>query len=249
MRPRPALCAPNQTRTTQRAAIVLCPMRARPALCAPHQTRTTQRAAIVLCPVRARPALCARNQTPATQGARPAICVLEFSACPHGMLIGWGREEQERRAPLKILPALPMSSVMAQKVSEKPSQSPLAIQCLTAKVLIVDDDEHFRILARSILEPGGFEVIESEDVRQCMSQLRYHAVDAVILDMVMPGLDGIEALRELKRLFPEIRIVAVSGAEQSDLYLSVSAHLGADASLAKARIGSLCPLLKVVLDR
>ena len=71
----------------------------------------------------------------------------------------------------------------------------------------------------------------------------------VILDMVMPGRDGIEAVRELKKLFPEIRIVAVSGAEQSDLYLSVSAHLGADASLEKARIGALCALLQVVLDR
>jgi DNA-binding NarL/FixJ family response regulator len=67
--------------------------------------------------------------------------------------------------------------------------------------------------------------------------------------MVMPGEDGIEGVRQLKRLFPEVRIVAVSGADQSDLYLSVSAHLGADASLDKARIGALCPLLQLVLDR
>jgi CheY-like chemotaxis protein len=114
---------------------------------------------------------------------------------------------------------------------------------------VVDDDEHFRVLARSILEPAGFEVLESEDTEQCLSQLRDQAVDAVVLDMVMPGRDGIEAVRELKKRFPEIRIVAVSGAEQSDLYLSVSAHLGADASLEKTRISALGPLLQVVLDR
>jgi CheY-like chemotaxis protein len=136
---------------------------------------------------------------------------------------------------------------MASEVSEKPLHS--SLEGPSGKVLVVDDDQHFRMLARTILEPAGFQVIESENAEQCMSQLRSCAVDAVILDMVMPGQDGIEALREMKQRFPEIPIVAVSGADQSDLYLSVSAHLGADASLEKARIGALCPLLQVVLER
>jgi CheY-like chemotaxis protein len=142
-----------------------------------------------------------------------------------------------------------MSLAMAHEVSEKPVRFPAAIGYLSVKVLLVDDDEHFRALARSMLEPAGFEVLESEDMQQCMVQLRCHAVEALILDMVMPGRDGIEILGEVKKLFPKIRILAVSGAEDSDLYLSVSAHLGADASLGKANIGALCPLLQVVLDR
>jgi CheY-like chemotaxis protein len=142
-----------------------------------------------------------------------------------------------------------MSAIMAPEVSENPFHSPTAFGLLRVKVLVVDDDEDFRILARAILEPAGFEVIESADVEQCMSHLRNQAVDVVILDMVMPGRDGIEAVREIKQLYPEIPIVAVSGAEQSGLYLSVSAHLGADASLEKARVSALCPLLQVVLDR
>jgi two-component system response regulator CpxR len=137
---------------------------------------------------------------------------------------------------------------MAHEVSEKPIHHPADAGRLRVKVLVVDDDEHFRSLARAILEPAGFEVIESHDLEHCLLQLRQQAVDAVILDMVMPGRDGIEAVRELKQLFPEIRIVAVSGAEQSDVYLSVSAHLGADASLDKARVSALCPLLQLVLD-
>jgi CheY-like chemotaxis protein len=138
---------------------------------------------------------------------------------------------------------------MANEVFEKALRNPPDTGRLSGKVLVVDDDEHFRVLARAILEPAGFDVIESEGLDHCLRQLRHHAVDAVILDMVMPVRDGIEAVRELKQLFPEVRIVAVSGAEQSDLYLSVSAHLGADASLEKARVSALCPLLRVVLDR
>jgi CheY-like chemotaxis protein len=138
---------------------------------------------------------------------------------------------------------------MAHEVSETLLLDPPPAERFDAKVLVVDDDPHFRMLARTILEPAGFDVTESEDVAQCLAQLRRQTVDAVILDMVMPGEDGIEGVRQLKRLFPKIRIVAVSGADQSDLYLSVSAHLGADASLEKARIGALCPLLQVILDR
>jgi CheY-like chemotaxis protein len=138
---------------------------------------------------------------------------------------------------------------MDQKVSEKPLRSRAALGHAHGRVLVVDDDPHFRVLARAVLEPAGFEIIESEDMRQCMLQLRQQAVDVLVLDMVMPGQDGIESVRELKQLFPEIPIVAVSGAEQSDIYLSVSAHLGADASLEKGRVSALGPLLQVVLDR
>jgi CheY-like chemotaxis protein len=138
---------------------------------------------------------------------------------------------------------------MAYEVSEKPFEYPASSENLNKQVLVVDDDEHFRALSRAILEPAGFQVIESPDIEECLVQLRSHAVDAVILDMVLPGRDGIEAVAEIKRLFPAIPIIAVSGAELSELYLSVSAHLGADASLEKTRISALCPLLRLVLDR
>jgi CheY-like chemotaxis protein len=138
---------------------------------------------------------------------------------------------------------------MTNEVSEtQPKQSATTL-CLTVKVLVLDDDESFRALVRAILEPAGFEVIEAGDVHHCLMQLRDQAIDAVILDMVMPEHDGFEALRALKELFPEIRVVAVSGAAESQLYLTVSAHLGADASLDKSKIGALGPLLQLVLDR
>ncbi|HTW64529.1 MAG TPA: response regulator [Bryobacteraceae bacterium] len=138
---------------------------------------------------------------------------------------------------------------MPNKVFENPTQSGSATASLMVKVVVLDDDESFRALARAILEPGGFEVLESASVPQCLRQMREQAVVAVVLDMVMPEQDGFEAIREFKDRFPKIRIVAVSGASESELYLTESAYLGADASLEKSRIGVLCPLLRVVLDR
>ena len=137
---------------------------------------------------------------------------------------------------------------MANPALQAQSEWIAAPVCVTAKVLVLDDDESFRALARAMLEPAGFNVLESGNVGECLRQVRDHPVDAVIVDLVMPDRDGFEALRELKELFPEVRVVTVSGASESELYLTVSAHLGADASLDKSKIGALCPLLHVVLD-
>lgn len=118
-----------------------------------------------------------------------------------------------------------------------------------SNVLVVDDDIHFRNLARQILEPAGFRVIEAEDVEQCLSRLQTAPVDAIVLDIVMPGRDGIEALKDLRAVSPTAKIVTVSGARSSEVYLAMSAYMGADASLSKAKVASLCALLNVLLDR
>jgi CheY-like chemotaxis protein len=125
---------------------------------------------------------------------------------------------------------------------------PLSTSCCAAKVLVVDDDEQFRALARHLLEPG-YEVSEVSSVDHCLRLLGTQPMDAVILDVVMPERDGLGALQELKQRYPQTRIVTVSGADESELYLTVSAYLGADASLNKSKIGSLSALLEVLLDR
>jgi DNA-binding NtrC family response regulator len=137
---------------------------------------------------------------------------------------------------------------MTTQVSENRSSQLAATKCSEATVLIVDDDEYFRALARTILEPGGFEVIEADGVSTGLAAIRANAVDAVILDMVMPDRDGMEALRELKKLYPATKILTVSGVHDSDLFLNVSAYLGADASLNKAEVASLPAMLDLVLD-
>jgi DNA-binding NarL/FixJ family response regulator len=66
--------------------------------------------------------------------------------------------------------------------------------------------------------------------------------------MVMPDRDGIEALRELKTLYPETKVLTISGATDSELFLNVSAYLGADASLNKSEVTSLAAMLDLVMD-
>jgi CheY-like chemotaxis protein len=138
---------------------------------------------------------------------------------------------------------------MTTQVRENPAAEPTVVRCADATVLIVDDDEGFRALARAILEPSGFEVIEADSVAAGLLQLRDQAMDAIVLDIVMPMRDGIEALRELKTTYPETKVLTISGANNSDLFLTISAHLGADGSLNKSNVRSLPAMLNFVLDR
>jgi len=142
----------------------------------------------------------------------------------------------------------PIPEDMTTQVSENRSLKPAPVRCSEATVLVVDDDEYFRALARAILEPGGFEVIEADGVTACLAAIKVRSVDAIILDIVMPDRDGMEALRELKTLYPATKVLTVSGANDSELFLNVSAYLGADASLNKTEVASLPAMLDLVLD-
>ena len=132
--------------------------------------------------------------------------------------------------------------------SHRQPPSQIAARSLDATVLVVDDDKQFRDLARGLLEPAGFQVSEAASVAKCLAHLRSHTVDIIVLDIVMPDRDGIEAVRDIKRMAPGSKIVTVSGARNSQTYLAASAYLGADASLDKSKIASLCALLEVLLD-
>jgi DNA-binding response OmpR family regulator len=65
-------------------------------------------------------------------------------------------------------------------------------------VLIVDDDEDLRVLARKALTRAGYGVIEAEDGATGLAMLRTNHPDLLLLDINMPGLDGFEVLRLIR---------------------------------------------------
>ena len=84
-------------------------------------------------------------------------------------------------------------------------------------ILVVDDEKVVRVLARSILEDAGFEVLECSNGRLALDAFKEHGdnIVAVLLDMSMPELDGSETFRELRRLCPEVRVILSSGYSES----------------------------------
>jgi CheY-like chemotaxis protein len=82
-----------------------------------------------------------------------------------------------------------------------------------------------------MLEPRGLRIIEAADGRRALELARTTDLHVAIVDLIMPEMDGLETIRELRRLRPEIGIIAISGALRGQLELATL--LGSDAVLAK----------------
>jgi two-component system, OmpR family, response regulator len=79
-----------------------------------------------------------------------------------------------------------------------------------SKILMVDDDPHIRELARVFLQDEGFEVHEAADGVEALARLEIVTVDMVILDLMMPNMDGWELCRQLRAYydFPILMLTA-----------------------------------------
>ena len=80
-------------------------------------------------------------------------------------------------------------------------------------ILVVDDEDGVRRLTRDLLESGGYRVITAANGREGVELFRSRAreIDAVLLDMTMPVMGGVEAFRAMRALRPDIRVVISSG--------------------------------------
>ena len=81
------------------------------------------------------------------------------------------------------------------------------------RILVVDDEEAVVELAQQFLTRMGFDVVPALGGRAGIEALRSrpHEIDAVVLDMVMPDLDGLETLRELRRVRADVPVILASG--------------------------------------
>ena len=104
-----------------------------------------------------------------------------------------------------------------------------------AHVLVVDDEDQMRKLIRLLLQQKGHTVVEASNGKKAIQHLQEAEIALVISDVVMPDMDGLELIREIRRTHQRIKILAISGAgrEGPGLYLNIAEKFGADAILMK----------------
>lgn len=101
----------------------------------------------------------------------------------------------------------------------------------TARVLLVDDEATIRDIVRRYLVADGFEVAEAGDGEDALRQFQARRPDLVVLDIMMPGLDGLEVLRRLRAESDVYVILLTAKAEEVDKLVGLS--VGADDYLTK----------------
>src|SRR5262249_15356741 len=77
-------------------------------------------------------------------------------------------------------------------------------------ILVIDDEEPVRTVLRQMLEKEGYNVEEAADGAVGLSLLQDHPIDLIITDLFMPEKEGIETMREVRRSFPQVKIIAMS---------------------------------------
>jgi DNA-binding NtrC family response regulator len=110
-------------------------------------------------------------------------------------------------------------------------------------ILVIDDDQFFRSLVR-ILLMARYRVIEASNGLLGLRVLARSRVDLLITDIIMPEHEGIETILRAHGLYPQLKIMAVSGANSRHMYLKLATRIGANSTLEKAHVPNL--LLKSV---
>ena len=101
--------------------------------------------------------------------------------------------------------------------------------------MIIDDDHHILLMIKKMLERAGFLVELASNGNEGLEFFKNMPVDLVITDIIMPEKEGLETIREMKRLCPDLKIIAMSGGGKisADNYLNTAKIFGASRVLAK----------------
>lgn len=116
-------------------------------------------------------------------------------------------------------------------------------------ILVVDDDPSIRITLKGILESEGYNVVTAESGLAAIDEIRARPFYAVLLDMVMPGLNGPEVMKKIKAVRP-IPVIIVTGHLEEGALLQEAQHQGARAVVYKPiDLPELLGLIKAVLAK
>jgi two-component system alkaline phosphatase synthesis response regulator PhoP len=118
------------------------------------------------------------------------------------------------------------------------------------KVLIVDDEIHILELLRYNLESNGFEVVEAETGEQALKIIESQALDCILLDLMLPGIDGIEVLRKIRQSDKSTMPVMMLTAKNEEIDAVIGLEMGADDYVGKPfRTRELISRVKSIIRR
>jgi len=79
------------------------------------------------------------------------------------------------------------------------------------KIMLVDDEERFLSTTQKLLTKKGIDAVTATSGAQALEMLQHKYIHVVILDVKMPGMDGNETLKEIKRQFPLVEVIMLTG--------------------------------------
>lgn len=122
---------------------------------------------------------------------------------------------------------------------------------MATRILVVDDEEDFRIIIKDVLEGAGYEVLLAEDGREGLEQARKDRPDMVLVDWMMPQMDGQSFVQALRRApgLKDVPVMMLTVKQTADDELE-ALHFGVDDFIVKPfQAEDLLARLRAVLRR
>lgn len=88
-----------------------------------------------------------------------------------------------------------------------------------ARILVVDDAEFLRVRIAKMLSGEGHKIVEAEDGLKAISAYQSASPDVVLMDITMPEMDGLRALKEIKAIDPKARVIMLTALGQESIVL------------------------------
>ncbi len=103
------------------------------------------------------------------------------------------------------------------------------------RILVIDDDDLIRVMLHQMLEDAGYDVAVAANGDEGIKLFHEQAADLIITDIIMPEKEGWETIVELKRDYPRVKIIAISGGGRIGpySYLMVAKRFGAERVFTK----------------
>lgn len=103
------------------------------------------------------------------------------------------------------------------------------------RILIIDDDEITRVILNETLKPEGFLIDNANNGKIGLALHKKKPFDLIITDIIMPEMEGLETIKEIRRISPQAKIIAISGGGRIAPYnyLSMAGKMGANLTFDK----------------
>jgi CheY-like chemotaxis protein len=114
------------------------------------------------------------------------------------------------------------------------------------KILVVDDSSLARRMTRRILEDLGHEVEEVSNGAEALEQFLLKRHDVVVLDLLMPGVDGVEVLQKLREMNPQVPVIVLTADIQRttrDLVKDAGAVAMVNKPVSKEQLSEVLPIV------
>ncbi len=125
----------------------------------------------------------------------------------------------------------------------------MSLQMEKMQIMLVDDEERFLSTTKALLFKNGYEILTASSGPDALDLLEQNSIHVVLLDVMMPGMDGISTLKEIRKHFPLVEVIMLIGHGDEESALEGLKCGAADYIMKPTSVGDLVKKAKEAFEK